>query len=706
MGVAEAVPAKPAPPPPGNDYLALSYTAILKQVPKELYGKLAPAGAAGGQFSVARAEVFEQLPKGAVKVTFGQLRQSAPAGVFINSSAYDGKLIDLPLADILKQLEPQAFTRRPGQRVVEISPEVLDIFGAKGERITPGTARGEPSSPAPTVRHTVVVAPTIAPALRVAPAVPAAPVGVAKPAVPIKSVAPAKPIDPAPRTAARLPKAAPAREVASSVKMESGPFLLALAEVADCWPEPVRQELSQLKLPDAKCALPAAELCEGLKRGKVQYPWNQIRSWIQDAPAPDAPSPYAQIVLDFPLNIITPLFLDFIRSTPSPRKVGSAEHITEFFRKARESTSSVADGDEPDLPSVTYQQTVVAQVSPALPLPPLAPSAPVTLPVPTPPVASARATPVTPIPAPARTGAEWVTFDAERGLLSIPLAMLMAEWPEPILEEVNYFEMTNACVELPLSVIQGGLKLGRVDHSWKEVCAWIPDCPPSTLESANAETRLLLPLSVIAPLYFKHRPGSNTPAKKPAVSLQGIPDLFNAAGTPSAPPPAPMPEPAAAPKPAPKPTVRSVAAPVAPVASAPATPVAARPPKNLAELFGEPEKRNWSPNDIVHATSRLPGVAGALIALQDGLLVASRMPDQFNTETIAAFVPQMFGRMNQYAKELQLGAVGSLSFGVEPGTLQIFKAGIIYFAVLSQPDQPLPMTDLIFIAHELNRQSI
>src|SRR5206468_3485070 len=125
-------------------------------------------------------------------------------------------------------------------------------------------------------------------------------------------------------------------------------------------------------------------------------------------------------------------------------------------------------------------------------------------------------------------------------------------------------------------------------------------------------------------------------------------------------PAAPVPKaPEARPISAESPEARSMSAEV----SAPSAP---RPtPRSLAELFNEPDKRSWTPNDIVNRTSGLPGVAGALIALQDGLLVAACMPPSARTETIAAFVPQIFGRMGQYTRELQLGDASAVSITVE-----------------------------------------
>ncbi len=64
--------------PGAEGTLEVAFAAILRQVPNELYGKIAPAGVAGRHFSIPKKKIIEQLPRGAVKVTFGELRRSAP----------------------------------------------------------------------------------------------------------------------------------------------------------------------------------------------------------------------------------------------------------------------------------------------------------------------------------------------------------------------------------------------------------------------------------------------------------------------------------------------------------------------------------------------------------------------------------------------------------------------------------------------------
>ena len=95
--------------------LVLPYASIIRGVPQELWGKLAPAGAGAAEFVLTRAQALEQLPQGAVKVSFSDLRRNAPAGLFANNASQDGRLVDLPLADVLAQLNPDAFARRSDQ---------------------------------------------------------------------------------------------------------------------------------------------------------------------------------------------------------------------------------------------------------------------------------------------------------------------------------------------------------------------------------------------------------------------------------------------------------------------------------------------------------------------------------------------------------------------------------------------------------------
>jgi len=146
---------------------------------------------------------------------------------------------------------------------------------------------------------------------------------------------------------------------------------------------------------------------------------------------------------------------------------------------------------------------------------------------------------------------------------------------------------------------------------------------------------------------------------------------------------------------------------VPPVAPAPVpVPVAAPPaPRDIGDVFGQPGRKNWAPSEIVQKTSALRGVAGSLIAMQDGLLVAGHLPSGLNPETIAAFLPQMFSRMMQYSKELNFGEANNLTIIVDNVPLKIFKVGGVFFTVLGRADASLPEPHLSIVAAHLAPQN-
>jgi predicted regulator of Ras-like GTPase activity (Roadblock/LC7/MglB family) len=290
------------------------------------------------------------------------------------------------------------------------------------------------------------------------------------------------------------------------------------------------------------------------------------------------------------------------------------------------------------------------------------------------------------------------------------VSQLSAAWPDPVKHDIAQFNLSQATIAIPTEYVETGIKTGKVEFTWRQMCAWLKPASRSALLSINGEQIITLPLSLVAPLFIKSNAGAQ-PKRKTHVDRE-IPDLFSAAGL--------MPQRAAAAEPPAAPEAAIAPPSTPPAALAPPKPTFAPPPRtpepppsaapkvgarSLAELFNDPNKRTWTPNDIVTRAAELPGVAGALIALQDGLLVSACMPPTLRTETIAAFVPQIFGRLNQYTRELQLGDTRAISFSVESGTLQVFNAGIIYFAALGKPGALLPIPELQLIATELSRHT-
>jgi predicted regulator of Ras-like GTPase activity (Roadblock/LC7/MglB family) len=114
--------------------------------------------------------------------------------------------------------------------------------------------------------------------------------------------------------------------------------------------------------------------------------------------------------------------------------------------------------------------------------------------------------------------------------------------------------------------------------------------------------------------------------------------------------------------------------------------------------------RYATPNEIVSRAAALDGVAGALIALPDGLMVASRIPPELNGDTLAAFLPQIFSKVSQCTKELRMGDLNNLNFTVGNVPWKIFRVNAIFFAAFGRAAEPLPTAQLAALAAELDRK--
>ena len=324
------------------------------------------------------------------------------------------------------------------------------------------------------------------------------------------------------------------------------------------------------------------------------------------------------------------------------------------------------------------------------------------------------------------------------GELVVPLASVCEEWATEVRTQLGEIDVTNSQIFVPFEQLEPAMKSGKVLFSWQEVAAWIKPPLPIPPTAKVGEMAVELPLKVIAPLFMSHHRGSTQ--KKVSVDT-AIPDLFesvNSDGLPPAQvpqlPPAPVApvavvEPVSTPAPVapvpkvviPVPVVQTPVA-QAPIVQAPAPvrvtapsvapeakPVTAPPAPaqqsvSLEQVIGAAASR-LSAKEIVANAARLPGADGALLALGDGLLVTSQTAPQIKAETIAAFLPQMFGRMNQYTKELALGPLEYLALGVEGGHWHIVKCPNIYFAVLGKRGETLPLNLLAQVAAELSSQS-
>lgn len=293
------------------------------------------------------------------------------------------------------------------------------------------------------------------------------------------------------------------------------------------------------------------------------------------------------------------------------------------------------------------------------------------------------------------------------GSIPVRLAELCERWPDTIKAEILNSSLLQASVPLDQALILPGLKRGRVAFSWKQIRLLVrPDSVPSPLDNLELE----LPLKVIAPLFLAAQGNSPRAATKVAVS-SSIPDLFfgfpqPAAAVPAAPvtPVTPVMPVTLPPLPAAQPSgpetnyfTRNDAA------EAPgAAPAAPRRPEVVPQT--DFMSRLAHPKDVVARAAALPGVAGAVVAMQDGLRVASQVPLELNADTVAAFLPQIFDRVGQSTRELRMGALNNLSFTVGGVPWKIFRVNAVYFAIFGRAGESLPSAELVQLAAELDRK--
>ncbi len=274
----------------------------------------------------------------------------------------------------------------------------------------------------------------------------------------------------------------------------------------------------------------------------------------------------------------------------------------------------------------------------------------------------------------------------DEATLVFTIGAICQSWPDTIRQEIEQSNLGEAKVSIPMSRLDAGMKAGRVVFAWSELIGWL-NAPPST-QTSQGTAELEVPLSMVAPVFIgRYRAG--IPRKVVSVG-QDIPDLFaglkKSAAVTAAPPPA--------------------AAPAAaePVASAPA-PAVATSHSALGELFGQPSKDEWTPQEIAQQIAALAGVSGSLLSTSDGLLVAGQVPPPYNSETLAAFLPQVFGRMSSYSEEVKLGALRAVTLNTDSAPCAMFQAGTLYLAVLGKAGQSLPEAVLLRIAAQLAKRN-
>ncbi|MDB6108715.1 MAG: hypothetical protein JWR69_465 [Pedosphaera sp.] len=607
--------------------LSLPLRSVLARLPADLATRVRQTDVGEAEVFVPMQKVISQLAQGAVRVSFGELRQSSPPGTFSPENDRDRVLVDLPLNEILTRVNPGLLARRPVQKHVDVPQEVTGPFGGQ----TQVTISSVPLKPVAKPRSQPVPEEVVFKQTNAAAAQPNPPVYA--PMVP-SSALPLKP--------AVLPET----PVFARVNPPSVPPVT----------PPGSQESLFQRAPMLSAAPPPVQPAR-------DEPTFKRMNLVPPVHTPIAPAPEPE-----------PLPIPFGQPGTIPAPASSSRNLSPPPLSAPAPVALPAPPAEPEL--IRFN-------------PSFAP-APVSAPAPT---------PVPPPPAASR----------ETVFLTVSLLELSQDWPESVRQEITTLSLSTASIALPQGVTEAAIKQGKVAFPWKLIRSWIkPLVDPSHVSPHDAVV-LELPLKVITPAFMASL-RANRPQKKVSIDAN-IPNLFS--GTAGAEPVAVSPTVAA-----PLPVAPATAfAPVAPATASGDTNYYVwkdkdEPPveeKVVIKKGPSPGtsflQRYATPNEIVSKASGLDGVGGALIALPDGLLVASKIPADMNADTLAAFLPQIFGRVSQSTRELRMGDLNNLNFTVGLIPWKIFRVGAIYFAAFGIAGQPLPTARLAGIAAELDRKA-
>ncbi len=354
-----------------------------------------------------------------------------------------------------------------------------------------------------------------------------------------------------------------------------------------------------------------------------------------------------------------------------------------------------------------------------------------------PPRSNGAPKPVAPPPVPAAASAPppAAQIPVEAAAISAPLAALSEHWPEGLRLEIIQSDLAHAQVLLPVNLIEPAFKRGRITLTWRNLRSLIRPTPPAV--SVHDGIELELPLNVIAPLFFARqktaaRPQSATPPPTDIPNLFfGFPQPESSPQAPTPAPPVKMPAPPPVPLPPEPPLFRQAPPPQAippapqPLPRPAAKPVDAKIADSNYYIWGDESEaprideteyknnqrpatdftsRHATPKEIVERAMALPGVVGVVVALPDGLRVASQVPADLNADTLAAFLPQIYDRVSQSTKELRMGALNNFNFTVGNVPWRIFRVNAVYFAAFGTAGEALPSAQLAALAAELDRK--
>lgn len=310
---------------------------VVKNLPSNLQVAIQTPPDAQMRAHIPLQTIASQLPRGAVNVTFAELRRGSPHGVFSSSPIFDKKRVKLPLEDILIYVKP---SRRPNQKQTELPDDIPPLFARNGKALLPdnqdGNTNGASSGPE-----------TLA-----APIPPTSEPESVESASPNQAAAEDEPLPIkfpyATEQATRDPEESPKPVFATlpdndAARGEQQHIELALEAVSDVLPEPIQAEIAEAGI-ETVIEIPLAELAPMMARGRIVFAWKAMHRWIRPGLPP---TNHGDLEVQLPLKEIIPLFMAAHRPT---RRDGirTAIHsdIPEIFKGRGESPFKVVKSEE------------------------------------------------------------------------------------------------------------------------------------------------------------------------------------------------------------------------------------------------------------------------------------------------------------------------------------------------------------------------
>lgn len=454
---------------------------------------------------------------------------------------------------------------------------------------------------------------------------------------------------------------------------------VSLQKVLASLPVELQPRIRQANVGQQSIAVRLEKILPQLAKGTVKLTFGELR---QNAPGVfSGEKDQDQVLVPLPLgDILSQLNPAFITRRRTQRQVEVPTDISSPFEVSSPGSVSEASGAGETNP--TAPVLPAREVSP-IPLKPAAPEHGSLNSVP------ASTQPTKPLDTTPQPSAVKPATVAEPLLLAI--GALAEGWPDVVRKEILGLGLAEARVAIPAEAVEHALKQGKIAFTWKTICSWIVPSAPARV-SPNDNCMLELPLKLVVPLLLERQRKASK--AKQEVSME---------------------------EETPKPVSGLLRETDAPLGACEAWPSdtadsawngtqetlrAHKPEMKKATEATKVVVKCPTPNDIVSRATALDGVAGALFALPDGLMVANRLPTNLNGESLAAFLPQIFGKVSQCTKEYRMmGELNDLNFTLGNIPWKIVRGRATFFGAFGREGEALPAAQLTALAAELEHNA-